>query len=206
MLKKEKEIKYGDTIIRLKEGEKGVLVELETESATILVNGNIVWDKYEEKEYKYIPPIIRKFIIDNNAYDFERKEGEKETLVDLDTEGESVMFIFKDNLSKYIRARIDLVDLEIFISNYIYNHEDINDVKAKELENMFRNKFNQLKNTAKKYKYDLEYSHSCGEECYAWWDIKFLVKNWNEEGFIEVIKKVSAFNKEVNIFMDKYFN
>ena len=205
-MKKEKEIKYGDTVIKLKEGEKGVLVELETESATILVNGNVVWDKYEKKEYKYIPPTIRKFIMDNNAYDFERKEEEKETLVDLDIEGESVMFIFEDNLSKYIRARIDLVDLEIFISDYIYNHEDINDEKAKEFENMFRDNYSQLINIARKYKFDLEYSHSCGEACYAWWDIKFLVKNWNEEGFIEVIKKVSAFNKKVDIFMDKYFH
>lgn len=205
-MKKEKEIKYGDTIIKLKEGEKGVLVELETESATILVNGNVVWDKYEKKEYKYIPPTIRKFIMDNNAYDFERKEEEKETLVDLDIEGESVMFIFEDNLSKYIRARIDIVDLEIFISDYIHNHEDIDDKKAKEFENMFRDKFSQLINIAKKYKFDLEYSHSCREACYAWWDIKFLVKNWNEEGFIEVIKEVSAFNKKVDIFMDKYFH
>lgn len=204
-MSKEKTIEFGGSTITLKEGNMGVIVEIKTEDATVFVNDNLVWAVYDDEKFKFIPPIFRKFIQKYEDYNINRNDEDNLTTTDVYIGKESIMFIFPDNLSRSIYARIDFVDMDELIDDFINNSKAINDKEAKKLENMFRSKVDKINEIVEKYNWKFVPSHSCGEMFYSWWDIVLGLSNWNEEGFLEAIKEIESFNEAIREFMDKYF-
>jgi len=199
-----KSIEYAGVNIEVKEDKKSPIVNIITADADIYVNGTLIWQQYEQDEYEFISPILRSFISRNNPY-LERREKNKDTLAEFDVENQSVAFIIPFNTNKPITARVDLINsMEILESDYIRNTTVITEETADKIMFKLKKIWMELEQKVQASNFTLSYSHSMGESYYGWWDIDFLLKNWNEQNFIEVMKLVDKFNKTLNEYQDKY--
>lgn len=201
---KNKQLNYEGVSITIEEDEKSPIVNIETEDADIYVNGVLVWQKFEEEEYKYISPILRNYFHKNNPY-LENDSNAKQVLVEFDVCEESVSFFVPYNSKKLIGARVTLIDsIDELESDYIRNMQDIDDATADTIMIELKSIWKELEDTVKEVNFELKYSHSMGEYFYGWWDVLFSLSNWNEDNFVKVMEVASRFNETLGKYNNEY--
>lgn len=200
-----KEITLNGTTVKIEESkEKMTSIHIETEDADIYVNGVLVWQKFDKPEYAKIPPVFRGFVQERNDF---IKEEDGKVITDLWMKDfkTCATFYFPKNLRSPIVARLDLVtSLEELESDYIRNNSDIDDETADKLVAEFKTLWNNIEEAVKSAGWKLAYSHDMGDKCWAWWDVIFKLKDWNQESFMVVWKAFSDFNKRLNEVFDQY--
>lgn len=198
-----KTLELKGTEITLEDNEKNPVVNINTENADIYINGVLVWQRYEQEELAYVPVRMRNFIADHN--DFIQLEDGIVTS-DLWVNGSSIEIYIPVNARKLIIARFDLIeDIDILETDFIRNSENIDDETADKIMNKFKSLWNEIEETAKKYNYKFNYSHSMDDGyCGGWWDIDFKRKDWNEDNFKSFSNLITEFNKYFNEVLDKY--
>ncbi|MDF2879604.1 MAG: hypothetical protein K0R54_161 [Clostridiaceae bacterium] len=189
------------TKVVIEDNAKCPIINIETTNADIFINGVCIWSKYDKEEYKNIPSVMKEYIADNNSFIEENDDGE--TTVDVDLNDDIVTFYFPKNNRKKITARVDFFNsLDEIESVYIRETESIDKETADKIMVELRNDFNEIMELSKKYKFDFVFSHSMGEKHYGWWDIKFTIKDWNEDNLKKFHSKISSLDKKVDNYLD----
>lgn len=190
--------------ITIEKSEVSPIVEILTNDADIYVNGVLVWQRFEEEEYRCVPPILRDFLQENNPF-FENDVENQTLLAEFDICNENISFFIPYNAIKPISARIALISsMDELESEYIRNMSNIDDVDADRIVVELKSIWKRLEDRMEQSNFKLIYSHSMGEAFYAWWDIVFTLDNWNEDNFKKTIEIVREFNEKLSEYDKKY--
>lgn len=197
----EKEIKIGNAIIIAREENGIVSVDIKSEDAVVRVNDDIVWSVGNEKEeFKYIPKNMHSLIIKSGDY-LEYQKKEKQTVADVSFDGEMITFYIPVNQNEVINGRFDLITSVELLNDEI--DCVLEDEEAKFMKQKVKEKFDKVKKEIEKNGYKMIYSHDMSEWLYAWWDMTFKAKDFDEEKVRSIMKEVREFNEFLIELRDK---
>lgn len=199
-----KEISKDSTSVVLEQNkEKMTSVHIQSEDADIYVNGELVWQKYDNPEYAKIPPNYRAFVKERSNY--MKDKGDK---IEVDCHDRNIRsvatFYFPKNLRNPISVRFDLItSLEHYEADYLRNHTDIDDATADNLTAELKLLWKALEDEIHSYGWKFYYSHD-DEGCWGWWDVVFKNSAWNEEHLLSVWKRIGNIRTKVGDINDQY--
>lgn len=201
------ELSLNQTQVKIEESqEKMTTVHITTEDADIYVNGVLVWQKFDDPEYKNVPPVLRNFVKEHTDY-IQTDEKTGEVTTDLYTKGSHVCatFYIPKNLRTAIKVRMDAItSIQEVEDEYIRNRTGIEEQLADKLVADVKSWWKEIEDAVQEAGWKLAYSHAMNERCWGWWDVIFKLSDWNEEKFVGIWEKFTNFNKGICEMFDKY--
>ena len=194
-----KEISVGDTVVEVKSNEISPVVNITTPDATVIVNNDTLWAKYEEEEYKYIPPAMRAFVQANQDY---MKLEKEDLIVDVYIDGRDVSLYFPVNRRKRITARFSTISTLDHVFEYI-GDMDLTNKRKEQVKGKIQRMWNELNEKIEKYGFSIIFSHDMGELFWGYNDILFDSDKWNEKNFVKACKAFAKFTKDMEEYADK---
>lgn len=141
-------------VIRVMQTDKGIQVLVDGETPDVIVNGDVLYSKYDKEEYKHIPPAFRSFVEEHSqSYTTISKENGRVLVRDIFISGRDYDVDFPSNRAK---------NKDILITNWLNDYKKINDYLDEPVPNGkedFENLIKQIKNIG----YDFKFAYSGNE-------------------------------------------
>lgn len=190
--------------VKVEETKGKTIINIDTQDADIIVNGVVIWSKFDKPEYLSIPPVLRSFIEQRQTYLSENGESVEADVHDKEIPIGGTFYIPR-NIRRPIVTRFDYIsslkDLEFEV---LRNHGNILQETADKLVKEFNDLEKEILKAVKDAGYKFKPSHGSGDGIQFWWDVIFDLENWNEDAFINIWRKLGDFESHLNVVYDKY--
>lgn len=180
-----------EIMINVIRSDKGISVNIEGNTMDVVVNGDLLYSKFDKEEYKYIPVNLRNFIA-NNLCSWEDDIRLKDTVVECTLE-----FDCKEYCVQIPKNRAK--SKTMYISNWLNSYEKIANYNVEIING--KENFEQLISKMKNIGYDFVYRWD-GNEYEDTWGLKIDINDFNENKVMECIKSWNEYNANLEKYID----
>lgn len=172
--------------------EKGIVININGSTVDVKVNGDLIYSKFDNENYKYIPVNMRSFV-EKNLCEWENDivVEAKEVKCNIEFNGSEYYCILPKN-----KAKGNIV----YFVNWLNSYKKISGYEV-EIPNAEEN-FNKLIESIREVGYDLVYKWD-GNEYDDSWGLKLSINDFSEKKVFQCFKLWEDYNNELEKYISK---